>query len=143
MGSDAIFVYLIDLSILVQNIVLHTTTLFRDKMGQEIKKLWEELNKTTKAKREGGSEKINGFKEKLDHTMKFWPRDAIEGIQNEQDKLFLQSMIGDRTATLGPVDNVPATTEKKVLRRRHRGKNREGKKRSRVSFVEITRSFFS
>ena len=34
-------------------------------MGQEIKKLWEELksiNKTTKAKREEGSEKINGFK---------------------------------------------------------------------------------
>ena len=52
--------------------------------------------------------------------MKFWPRDAIERIQNEEDKFFLQSMMGDRTATLGLVDNVLATTEKKVLRRRHR-----------------------
>ena len=92
-------------------------------MGQEIKKLWEELksvNKTTKEKWEGGSEKINGFKEKLDRTMKFWPRDAIERLQNEEDKLFLQSMMSDRRATLGPVVNVLATTEKKVLRTRHR-----------------------
>ena len=98
-------------------------TLFRNKMGQEIKKLWEELksiNKTTKAKREGGSEKINGFKEKLDRTMTFWPRDAFERIQNEEDKLFLQSMMCDRTATLGPVYNVLANTENKVLRGRHR-----------------------
>ena len=98
-------------------------TLFRNKMGQEIKKLWEELksvNKTTKEKWEGGSEKINGFKEKLDRTMKFWPRDANERLQNEEDKLFLQSMMGNRTATLGPVVNVLATTAKKVLRRRHR-----------------------
>ena len=36
-------------------------------MGQEIKKLWEELkfiNKTTKAKREGGSEKNKWFERK-------------------------------------------------------------------------------
>ena len=52
--------------------------------------------------------------------MIFWLRDAIERVQNEEDKLFLQSMMGDWTATLGPVDNVLATTEKKVLRRRHR-----------------------
>ena len=78
------------------------------------------INKATKAKREGGSQKINGFKEKLDRTMNFWAREAIERIQNKKDKLFLQSMMGYRTATLRPVDNVLATTEKKVLRRRHR-----------------------
>ena len=97
-------------------------TLFQNKMGLEIKKLWELkfINETTKAKREGSSEKMIGFKEKLDRTMTFWSRDAIDRIQNEEDKLFLQSMMGDRTATLGPVDNMLATTKKKVLRRRHR-----------------------
>ena len=116
-------------------------TLFRNKMGQEIKKLWEKLkpiNKTTKAKREGGSEKTNGFKEKLDCIMKFWPRDAIERIQNEEDKLFLQSMKGDRTAILGPVDNVLATTEKKVLRRRH--SEEEQRKKEANSVVDMTAS---
>ena len=107
-------------------------TLFRNKMGQEIKKLWDELksiNKTIKAKREGGSEKINGFKEKVDRTMKFWPRDAIERIQNEEDN---QSMMGHRTATLGPVDNVLANTEKKVLMRRHREKEQKKKEAKRL-----------
>ena len=109
-------------------------------MGQEIKKLWEELkpiNKTIKAKREGGSEKINGFKEKLDRTMKFWPRDAIERIQNEEDK-FLQSMMGDGTTTFGPVDDVLATTEKKVLRRRH--SEEEQRKKEANSVVDMTAS---
>ena len=110
-------------------------TLFRSEMGQEIKKLWEELksiNKTTKAKREGGSEKINGFKEKLDRTMTFWPRDAFERIQNEEDKLFLQSMMGDRTATLGPVNNVLANKENKVLRGRHREEEQRKKEAKRL-----------
>ena len=90
------------------------------------------INKTTKAKREGGSDKTNGFKEKLDRTMKFWPRDGIERIQNEEYKLFLQSMKGDRTETLGPVDNVLATTEKKVLIRRHREEERSEETKERA-----------
>ena len=110
--------------------------------------MWEELksiNKTTKVKREGGSEKINGFKEKLDRTMKFWPRDAIERIQNEEDKLFLQSKMGDRTATPGPVDNVLATTENKVLRGRHREEEQRKKEAKRLkeepkSVVDMTAS---
>ena len=62
--------------------------------------------------------------------MKFWPRDAIERIQNEEDKLFLQSMMGDRTATLRSVDNVLANTENKVLRGRHREEDQRKKERS-------------
>ena len=103
------------------------------------------INKTTKAKREGGSDKTNGFKEKLDRTIKFWPRDAFERIQDEEDKLFLQSMMGDRTATLGPVENVLATTEKKVLIRRHREEEQRKKEAKRLkeelkSVVDITAS---
>ena len=64
--------------------------------------------------------------------MKFWPRDAFERIQNEEDKLFLQSMMGDRTATLGPVNNVVANTENKVLRGRHREEEQRKKEAKRL-----------
>ena len=77
--------------------------------------------------------------------MKFWPRDAIERIQNEEDKLFLQPMMGDRTATLGPIDNVLATTENKVLRGRHweeeqRKKEVKRLKKEPKSVVDMTAS---
>ena len=77
--------------------------------------------------------------------MKFWPRDAIERIQNEEDQLFLQSMMGDRTATLGPVDNVLATTENKVLKGRHREEDQRKKEAKRLkeepkSVVDMTAS---
>ena len=77
--------------------------------------------------------------------MKFWPRDAIERIQDEEDKLFLQSMMGDRTATLGPVDNVLDTTENKVLRGRHREEEQRKKEAKRLkeepkSVVDMTAS---
>ena len=79
--------------------------------------------------------------------MKFWPRDAIERIQSEEDKLFLQcmNMMGDRTETLGPVDNVVATAEKRVLIRRHREEEQRKKEAKRLkeepkSVVDMTAS---
>ena len=41
-------------------------------------------------------------------------------------------MMGDRTATLGPVHNVLATTENKVLRGRHREEEQRKKKAKRL-----------
>ena len=85
--------------------------------------LWEELrsiNKIPKAKRAACFERVNSFMAKLDRTMRLWTLDAIERMQNEENKLFLQSMMADRVATLGPVDNVLAITEKKIQGRRNR-----------------------
>ena len=77
--------------------------------------------------------------------MKFWPRDAMDRIRNEEDKLFLQSMMGDRTATFRPVDNVLATTENKVVRGRHREEEQRKKEAKRLkeepkSVVDMTAS---
>ena len=52
--------------------------------------------------------------------MRLWPLDAIEGMQNEEDKLFLQAMMADRVATLGPFGNVLAITGKEIPGRRNR-----------------------
>ena len=105
-------------------------------MKREIKMLWEELrsiNRIPKAKRAACFERVNSFKAKLDRTMKLWPLDAIERMQNE-DKLFLQSMMADSVATLGPVENVLNITEKKIQGRRNREeqqRKKEVKRRAR------------
>ena len=39
-------------------------------------------------------------------TMKFWPRNALKTMENEEDKQFLLSMMGDRKCTMGGVDKL-------------------------------------
>ena len=47
-------------------------------------------------------EKLGLFREKLETTMRFMPRDAESRIENEEDRAFLRSMLGDRSATMAP-----------------------------------------
>ena len=66
------------------------------------------LQKIAKARRSSSinRKKVDAFKKKLDATMKLWPRGVMYGIENEEDRLFLRSMMEDRVATFGTRDNV-------------------------------------
>ena len=51
-------------------------------------------------------ERIQEFNIKMPETMKFWPRDAMDKIENEEDKQFLLSIQNDRKASMSGVDKV-------------------------------------
>ena len=61
---------------------------------------------------------ISEFEMKLKTTMKFWPRNSLEVMTNENDKSFLRSMIGDRKASMGAGDDITSSTEAKIARRK-------------------------
>ena len=63
-------------------------------------------------------ERVDEFKSRLQTTMKFWPRNAMENICNEEDKKFLQSMMTDRLATMSAIDVKLSETERKVKERK-------------------------
>lgn len=75
--------------------------------------------------------RINSFKYELNTTMKFWPNDTLEKISNEEDRLFLKSMMSDRKASMGPVDNILSKTEKKVQLRMEEEEKRKVKEQLR------------
>ena len=62
-------------------------------------------------------QRIVVFKEKLEKTMKFWPRDAFDRIPIEEDRQFLTSMMGNRGATMVGADELLHSTEQKVHQR--------------------------
>ena len=63
--------------------------------------------------------------------MKFWPRNALEKIELEEDRLFLLSMQGDRKAVMAGTDKVLSTTEKKVHDRKISEEQRKAKEQAR------------
>ena len=63
-------------------------------------------------------ERVDEFKSRLQITMKFWPRNAMENICNEEDKKFLQSMMTDRLATMSGIDVKLSETERQVKERK-------------------------
>ena len=78
------------------------------KMEEEVLKLHTEMKNLLKIdhqhrETEKNKTKFNDFKQKLEKTMKFWPRDALERIKTEEDKKFLHSMMTDRVANMGRV----------------------------------------
>ena len=50
--------------------------------------------------------KTEALTEKLNQTMKLWPRDVMDRIASEEDRLFLVSMMGDRKASMAEADSV-------------------------------------
>ena len=63
--------------------------------------------------------------------MKFWPRDVFEKMSNDEDKLFLESMMSDRIATMGSVDAKLSLSEKKIAQRKLEEQKRENKEKIR------------
>ena len=97
--------------------------LFPNKMEDEVIKLFDSMNTLLKynfkeRSQENYQTKVKEFKAKLDSTMKFWPRNVFQKITNEEDRAFLHSMMTDRIATMGSVDQALSTTEKKVRLRK-------------------------
>ena len=94
-----------------------------NKIAEEVIKIYEDMRSLMKIDHSQRSsatkqKRINDFKERLDKTLKLWPRNALDRIKNEEDKQFLQSMMTDRVASMGQVDKVLSTTEDKVAKRK-------------------------
>ena len=98
-------------------------TVHEYKMAEKIENLYsemQELMKIPQARRKSGkpASRIQKFKEELEQTFPFWPRDALERISNPEDQEFLRKMMKDWTASMGGVDMKLASTERKVLERK-------------------------
>jgi len=50
--------------------------------------------------------KVQNFQKLLNKTMKLWPKKALDIIKNEEDRLFLKSMMSDRVASYTSADNL-------------------------------------
>ena len=75
------------------------------------------------------------FKEKLEKTMKCWPRDAFDRIPIEEDRQFLTSMMGNRGATMVGADELLHSTEQKVHQRKKLEEERLRKEQVRQESV--------
>ena len=99
-------------------------TLLDHKMAEEVEKLFDDMKiiKIQPKDRTSGKPKqrVDEFKSRLQTTMKFWPRNAMENICNEEDKKFLQSMMTDRLATMSGIDVKLSETERKVKERKEK-----------------------
>ena len=98
-------------------------TLLDHKMAEEVEKLFDDMKKIIKIQPKGRTsgkpkERVDEFKSWLQTTMKFWPRNAMENICNEEDKKFLQSMMTDRLAAMSGIDVKSSETERKVKERK-------------------------
>jgi len=92
-------------------------------MAEEVEKyhkVFENILKIPIQSRSTGKskERIEEFREQLHTTFKFWPRNAMTKISNEDDRLFLKSMMSDQKACMAGVDKKLAETEKKVRKRK-------------------------
>ena len=102
------------------------------KMVEEVEKLHNcltDILKIAKDRRESGKSKvkIDDFIEKLSCTFKLWPRNAMEIIPLEEDRLFLKSMMSDRNASIAGIDNSLSKTEEKIRKRKAEEMKRQQK----------------
>ena len=101
------------------------------KMAEEVEKLFNDMKNIIKIQprnRTSGkqNERLEEFRRRLQTTMKFWPRNAMEKIDNEEDKKFLLSMINDRKATMAGIDKKLSLTEENVMKRKEQKLRRVG-----------------
>ena len=97
-------------------------TLFKNKMAEEVVNLFDNMKKILKIQPKcrtsgTGKEQVDSFKRQLETTMKFWPRDVMERIKTEDDKMFLLSMMTDRKASMAGIDKKSSETEAKIRKR--------------------------
>ena len=118
-------------------------TIATTKMAAAIIKLFmemKELQKINVAERKKDKnskqqQRIVVFKEKLEKTMKFWPRDALDRIPIEEDRQFLISMMGHRGAAMAGTDELLHSTEQKVHQRKESEEERLRKEQVRQETV--------
>ena len=109
-------------------------TLPKQKMAEAVEKLladFENLLKIKHSARNSGKpkERIDEFKLRIkEKTMKFWPRNVLQMMDNELDKAFLQSMMSDRKASMSGKDN---TTFSRVKTGKRKPRNQVKKEMGR------------
>ena len=108
-------------------------TLPKQKMAEAVEKLLAEFENLLKIKhsaRNSGKpkERIDEFKLRIEEkTMKFWPRNVLQMMDNEINKAFLQSMMSDRKASMSGKDNTAFSEVKKKLARENQESKRKKK----------------
>ena len=102
-------------------------------MAEAVEKLLAEFENLLKIKhsaRNSGKpkERIDEFKLRIkEKTMKFWPRNVLQMMDNEIDKAFLQSMMSDRKASMSGQDNTAFSRVKRKLARENQESKRKKK----------------
>ena len=113
-----------------------------NKMAEEVIKIYEDMRSLMKidhvqrSNNDTKKKRINDFKDKLEKTLKLWPRNAFDKMKNKEDKQFLQSMMSDRVASMGQVDKVLSKTEDKVAKRKYAEQERLEIEKKRVNSEE-------
>ena len=96
-------------------------TLPKQKMAEAVEKLLAEFENLLKIKhsaRNSGkpNERIDDFKLRIKQkTIKFWPRNILQMMDNEIDKAFLQTMLSDRKASTSSKGNAAFSRVKRKL----------------------------
>ena len=103
-------------------------TLSHHKMAEAIISLFDDMKEMLKRK---NVKKTEAFTENLNQTMQLWPRNVMDRIASEEDRLFLVSMMGDRKASMAGVDSVLSLTAKKVHLRKSYEEKRKKKEQLR------------
>ena len=119
-----------------------TPHLHQVKMEEEVVSLHKEMKTLLKIghpnrSSPGSIKKIGDFKNKLETTMKFWPRNVFQLLKNEDDRNFFESMLSDRAASFGPENPTVLTTELKVAKRKAEEEKRNAKELKRLSDLEL------
>ena len=87
----------------------------------------DDKNFRKKAKSRRKAKVLENYSEQLDRTCVLWPNDAFQQIKKTEDKLFLESMITDRKASLGKIDVKFAKQESTKRKREEKGIERSTK----------------
>ena len=104
-----------------------------NKVSQEILKYYSDfqallkisVNKRDKPGKQ--HDKITEFRNNINKTMKFWPRDALSRISNDEDRNFLLSMMSDRKATMDGIDKSLFQKEQRIEKRHQEEQRRREK----------------
>ena len=75
---------------------------------------------------------IDSFKSELGETIKFWPRNAMKKLTLQKDRIFLQSMMTDRVASIQGVDKNGMADEEEALKEKTAAEKREKKNREQL-----------
>ena len=106
----------------------------------------ENLLKIKHSARNSGKpkERIDEFKLRIkEKTMKFWPRNVLQMMDNEMDKAFLQSMMPDRKASMSGKDNTVFSRIKRKLARENQESKRKKKWEDESASCSVTALPFS
>ena len=113
-------------------------TLQKHKMAEEVLKLhkrYRDILAIRPMYRSKGkaAQNISGFIDDMSKTMKFWPRNVLDTMENEEDKQFIISMMEDRKFTMVGVDKITARKERKNIQSKDGEMSRSSRDQSELT----------